>query len=150
MGLNAVTVTGGRTQIGGGILNRGTLNAHGSTLTNNHAEFGGGGIFNGGGAVANVTRSTLTNNHAELGGGIFNGGVANVTGTRLTHNGSAAGGAIYNVFGSITLANSTLSAGGRELQSHRVVNIGLPPIVLQRPRDRADSYVTHSGPLLAL
>ncbi|MFN8559030.1 MAG: DUF11 domain-containing protein [Dehalococcoidia bacterium] len=94
---------------GGGIANVGTLRALGTTVSGNNtgdADNDGGGLFNGNGGNAQLTRVTVTNNRA----GQHGGGIANtVLGTLLLasstvsnnradddDNGTGNGGGIWN------------------------------------------------------
>ena len=81
---------------GGGIANYGRLTLTRSTLRNNTAEYGGGGIFNG--AV-------------DLGGGTFRGATTTASNSTISGNiaGFGGGGGINN-FGIVSLINSTVSA----------------------------------------
>jgi hypothetical protein len=95
--------------LGGGILNHGTLTVSGSTLSGNSAGLGGS-ILNDG--TLTVSNSTLTGNSAAQGGGINNQGTLTVSGSTLSSNvglGSISyGGGIMN-FGTLTVSGSTLS-----------------------------------------
>lgn len=56
--------------IGGGLLNRGTMELYDCTVTNNDAH-GGGGIFNAGSSSLTIRRSAIHNNTARAGGGMI-------------------------------------------------------------------------------
>jgi hypothetical protein len=99
---------------GGGILNTGIgiLTVTNSTLRDNLATFGGGGIDNDG--TLTVTNSTLSDNLVPkgLGGGIDNKGTLTVTNSTLIDNFAATnGGGIYNSGGNkaIAVKNSTIA-----------------------------------------
>jgi hypothetical protein len=82
---------------GGGIDNEGTLAVSGCTLSGNSSG-GGGGIANY--AALTISGSTVSGNSATGGGGILNwyGGTLTVTGCTLSNNsaGIDGGGAIFN------------------------------------------------------
>jgi hypothetical protein len=131
--LAGLTITQGRADHGGAILDEAGANVTLSqvTLSNNQATgLGGGGLFNDRGASLTVTGSSLTNNTATTalafdpttggagGGAIFNnfGARLSVTGSNLSGNQAittegfdAIGGAIYNLGGTATITDSTLA-----------------------------------------
>lgn len=106
---------------GGGILNFGTLNLDTVTVTNNTEtsggapafDFGGGGIYNGDGAVLNLTNSAVSNNSTlgQPGGGIYGffNSTINITNSTVSGNvaGDVAGG--MRVLGNVNMVNSTIS-----------------------------------------
>jgi predicted outer membrane repeat protein len=95
---------------GGGIYNQGALRVSGTTFSDNTASDSGGGIYDSTG-TATVLGSTLSNNTAtQLGGGIRNaGGTTTVTGSTLRDNSAGlSGGAISND-ATLTVTASTLS-----------------------------------------
>ena len=65
--VQGVTMRGGDSFVGGGVLNYGTLSLIGSTVRDNAAEFGGG-VFSAFGAL-DVLDSAITHNTAERSGG---------------------------------------------------------------------------------
>jgi CSLREA domain-containing protein len=99
--LSGMTMTNGKTDDAGGIMNRGTLTVTDSTVSDNSAQFTGGGIFNDQGTLT-VTGSTISDNsslHGAGGGGIFNHlGTLTITGSTISDNSSVslAGGGVYN------------------------------------------------------
>jgi hypothetical protein len=121
---SAIGLNGGP-ELGGGILNHGTLTVSGCTLSSNHALYGGG-IANFGGTLT-VSGCTLSGNDGGFaGGGIWNGGTLTVsgstigssvdpiTGSTLPGNYSYEGGGIYNL-GNANVSNSTLSSNNATL-----------------------------------
>src|SRR5262245_12814466 len=102
--LAGLTITDGHAEDGGGIYNAGTLTVDHCTLSANKAlgEEGGhargGGIFNAAGALLTVTHSVLSDNRAV--GGDGGPGV---------HGGEGAGGGIYNLDATLAVSNSTFT-----------------------------------------
>ncbi len=95
-------------------MNQGTATVSRSLLSGNSTGsslgdvYGGGAVYNLGGATLSVTDSTLSNNSAHVGGGIFNGGTLTVSGGTFSDNSAYYGGAIDNG-GTATVSNSTVS-----------------------------------------
>lgn len=128
--LNALTVSNGSANVGGGLLVNilGSLNATGLSALNNTATAGvqggqGGGIFNFGKLSLSLSRvdgnKAVTNVDATgEGGGISNQGSASIAGTSITNNQAidldntraplAAGGGIAN-FRTLTLTGGVIS-----------------------------------------
>jgi beta-glucanase (GH16 family) len=107
---------------GGGILNFGTLNLDRVVVRNNtetsagpaNFEFGGGGIYNGAGAMLNLTDSTVADNATlnQPGGGVYGffGSTLNITRSTISGNAAVtdvAGG--MRSLGDATIVNSTFS-----------------------------------------
>ncbi len=107
---------------GGGILNFGTLDLDRVVVRDNtetstgpaNFEFGGGGIYNGGGAILNLTDSTVADNVSlnQPAGGIYGflGSTINITRSTVSGNVAAvdvAGG--MRSLGDATVVNSTFS-----------------------------------------
>jgi hypothetical protein len=93
--------------VGGGICNYGTLMITASTVSGNTADFVGGGIYNYG--IFTITASTVSGNTAYYGGGIDNA-VGTLTITASTILGNSAvydGGGIYIYSGSSTIGGSS-------------------------------------------
>jgi hypothetical protein len=118
--LSGNTIYGGR---GGGIYNdAGTVTVSASDFSSNGGAGSGGGIYNDSGTLT-VNASSFSSNMANGGGGggIYNspdddghGGMLTVNASTFSGNSAVSGGGIANVFGGVTLTNSTLSgnAGG--------------------------------------
>jgi hypothetical protein len=113
---SGLTISNGSTpDVGGGILNYGTLTVTSSTLSGNSAVGGGGGIFNSQGTVT-VTNSTISGNSVVPGGvNVFGGGIQSyygsltITNSTLSGNSAWAAGGILTSGGQTTITNSTLS-----------------------------------------
>jgi predicted outer membrane repeat protein len=69
MDLCGVTITGNNAPDGGGIYSGKSLTLKNSTIANNYAKYGGGGLYNLVG-TANIGNSTIISNQATEGGGI--------------------------------------------------------------------------------
>ena len=125
--LNHLVVSNGRapgvgTGFGGGVFNNGgTVNiVNFSTITNNTAD-GGGGITNQFNSTLNISNSTFSNNttiSTGSGGAIWNLDMLTVTDSTFSNNNAGgSGGGIVNIFGTVTISNSsfidnTASSGG--------------------------------------
>ena len=104
--------TGAENGYGGGILSGGPLNVIASTISNNGALLGGGGIAHLG--VANITNSTISGNFAsggnpQRGGGIFSHGNVNLTNCTVANNSSVSGGGISNEGATINSRNTIIA-----------------------------------------
>jgi predicted outer membrane repeat protein len=103
---------------GGGIYGPGVVNIVNSTISNNVASNGsGGGVFGGSGGVS-IDSSTITANHAEGdGGGIYGGPVAltnsTITGNSATGIGAGVAADVFmSSYATITLNTSAGPGGG--------------------------------------
>jgi hypothetical protein len=97
--------------MGAAVYNRGVMTATRSTIERSKAH-AGGGIYNDGGTVA-LTDCTLDGNHTREGGGagIHNSGSLSITNTTFRRNRARVGrggGGLYNV-GTANIVNSTFS-----------------------------------------
>jgi hypothetical protein len=104
--------SGAENGFGGGILAGGTLNVIGSTVSNNGALLGGGGIAHLG--LANITNSTISGNFAsggnpQHGGGILSLGPLDLTNCTIANNSSVSGGGIYNDATTVSSRNSIIA-----------------------------------------
>jgi hypothetical protein len=117
LNLSGVTVTGGQTLLGGGILvnGRGNLTLENSTVSDNFSSNIAGGIFNNG--TVTLTNSIVTRNSTNsIAGGIFNSisGIAIITDSIISHNSGTIGGGITNnnrfSEGTTSISNSTISS----------------------------------------
>ena len=110
------TITGGYSDCGGGIYNRGTVTISGGTISGNHATTNGGAICNRG--VMTITGGTISSNESPDGGAIYNEkdgsnnyiGELTITGGAICDNTAAAhgGGAITNK-GTLTITGGTIT-----------------------------------------
>ena len=113
------TLSDNTAEVGGGILNDGTLDVRGSTFKGNTASDSGGGIYNRGDAFHPATAtvqggSTLSGNSAGSdGGGIFNGAAATLTidDSMVLNNVALVGADLYNL-GKATVNDSTVGIIG--------------------------------------
>jgi hypothetical protein len=124
--LSGLTIQNGSAVTGGGILNRGSLTLVNTTVTNNLADYAGGGIFNDFGTLT-LSDSLVTNNVAlNVGGGIFNNqGVVTITDSSVTDNeASFQGGGIYNNRGSVTLTDSLVTGNRAGYNGGGIFNLG--------------------------
>ena len=117
-------ISDGNSQWGGGIYNSGDLTLSACTIADNQAisatgqDAGGGGIYNGPGAILNLNDGTnIVNNTAQGGAGTAgsNGlggsvpGQAGANGTTGGNGGQGLGGGIYNDGG---IVNAVLNSSG--------------------------------------
>ena len=139
--LKGITVTGGKSYDGGGILSTGYLRVVDSVLTANSGlsssgsgPFGSalfnfrgnvsisnttfskntiaGAVYSYGGTLT-VSGSAFTENSGQRGGAIFlSGGTAEITDTTFTGNMANYGGAIYNNTATLSISGSTISGSG--------------------------------------
>jgi hypothetical protein len=138
--LDQITLKGGWSGSGGGILNEGTLNiSNGCTLSGNT-----GGIYNNGGIVT-VRDSTLWGNNSGSGAGISNvGGTVTVSDSVLSGNSALYnGGGIYSIGGTVTVSSSTLSGnsarfGGGIYNSGATLTLNYGSIVTDNVAFHAD------------
>jgi len=110
--LRGLSITHGHGNIGGGVLNDGTLTLDLSTVTNNSAVSGpasGGGIYNNG--SLNVIGSTISGNGASSGAGIFSTGILTLTASTMNGNiaSGLGGGLLVTGTQSQTIVNSTIT-----------------------------------------
>jgi predicted outer membrane repeat protein/parallel beta-helix repeat protein len=132
--INNLTLTNGRTPLGGAIYkDGGNLTVTNCTFTNNTAGYGGA-IYTNVGSLT-VRNCTFTNNTAKQhvgawGGSIYNyGGNLTVTNCIFTTKtisglGDDSGGAIYNNGGSLTVINSTFTNNSATRYGGAIFNNG--------------------------
>jgi hypothetical protein len=118
LSLEGLAITGGHaTDLGGAILNSGTLTIDASTLQGNTADAGGGAIFTFPLSSTVITNSTLSGNTAgQFGGAISNAAHLEITGSTISANSALAsnGGGLDNV-GDVTIGSTVFegnTAGG--------------------------------------
>jgi uncharacterized repeat protein (TIGR01451 family) len=127
--ITALTITGGLSDVGGGILNQGDLDLSAVTIRGNTATDNGGGIASSG--TLTVESSTLSGNRASppehpstvasgrgQGGAVYNSGTATLTNTTVSGNSAGTGsdsghqpgngGGVMNV-GTFNVVSSTLA-----------------------------------------
>jgi beta-glucanase (GH16 family) len=120
--MNDVVVTDGvGAPQGGGILNYGTLSLDRVVVTGNTEssagpasfDLGGGGIYNGDGAVLSLTDSTVSDNTSlnQPGGGVYGFFNSSITVVRSTISGNVSGDVAggFRTLGDLTVVNSTVS-----------------------------------------
>ena len=96
-------------QIGGGILNDGTLTLNSTTVANNTASGNGGGVENDG--TLTVVDSTITGNSARgSGGGIDNTSSLELQSSTIAANSAAAGGGVSTTTGDLVSLVDTIIA----------------------------------------
>jgi hypothetical protein len=109
--LQDLTITKGRTILGGGIFNEGTLTLLRVIVKGNSADLGGGILS----YIATLTLeagSSVAGNTANVGGGIYNnqGMLTMETGSSaMSNTASRSGGGIFNISGAV----ATLQVGSR-------------------------------------
>ena len=127
--LRNLTITGGvqscsefAFNVGGAIVNFGTLTLEGCTVSDNSAGIGGA-IANAGDAT--LVNCTVSTNTAGSGGGIDNLGTLQLTNCTVSDNDASDGGGIYNDFGgTATLVNSSISGNSGPLWGGGITNAG--------------------------
>lgn len=119
------TIRGGRNDgDGGGIINNGTLNLEGGTITDNscnHQAKNGGGIYNAPGAILNISGGTISGNDANYqSDGIYNasGATLNISGGTISNN---YGTGIYNA-GTMTISGSPTITGNTNYNVYLTTN----------------------------
>jgi hypothetical protein len=112
--LQQVMLDGNRAHIGGAVHNQGTLALDESTVRNNTAVDGGGGIFNEG--IVRLNRVTFNGNHSRLGAAALenlNGGAVAYNST-FTDN-TAEYGVIWNYSQSATITLDSCTVAGNSI-----------------------------------
>jgi CSLREA domain-containing protein len=117
---------------GGGIGNMGSLTIVESTISGNTAlggANGGGGIYNGYGAQANIINSTISGNTTgAAGGGIFSYGDLTATNVTISNNGALSGGGLWSYMvvnlKNTIFANSTSGENCRRYNDHAINSLG--------------------------
>lgn len=142
--ISGVTIEHGHeSNVGGGILNNGSLTLANSAIISNTASGindWGGGIYNSGSLT--LTNSTIsgntTGNHNAYGGGIFNQGPMTITNSTISGNTTFAstspyspgyGGGIYNGGYTATVKSSAIS-GNTAAYGGGIYKAGYPIIVI--------------------
>ncbi len=115
-----LTITNGYGwQLGGGILNNGSLTLDHvavtqNTMATNAGDYwqGGGGVYNGSGATLNLIDSSVSDNHAAWsGGGVYSffNTTTNIIRSTISGNVSNDVGGGIRSLGNMTITNSTIS-----------------------------------------
>jgi hypothetical protein len=99
----------------------GVLALSGLTLRGGVADDLGGGLVNSG--TLALTSSTLSTNTAYYGGGLLNYGTMRLVNSTLSGNGALDGGGLLNVGGTVTLANTTVADNTAELEGGGLFNL---------------------------
>ena len=109
--LDGVTLSGGSADLGGAILNYGSLAITNMTISGNIASERGGAIYShGASASVSITKSSLSRNQAASGGGIFNYNDVFIADSTLSGNvASSEGGAIAHYDGYLRIERSTIT-----------------------------------------
>jgi hypothetical protein len=104
------TITGNQAGDGGGVYNNGTMSLTDSTISNNSSKYAGGGLVNyPSGSRMTLTRCTVSGNTSGAAGGLSNSATAIIIDSTFDGNHAGdEGGAIDNT-GSLTVVGSTLS-----------------------------------------
>jgi hypothetical protein len=122
--LTGITLTGGHSEYGGAIFNRGRLVVDSLTLMNNHAIGQGGAIFNAGGELV-VINSSLIDNQATEGGALASqGGQMRLIHVTLASNRAGLGAGLFSM-GELYLANSIVAGS----HTSQCVHVDLAPAV---------------------
>jgi hypothetical protein len=136
--ISGLTITGGSGVVypglaskndgfGGGILSFGSLTIYNCLLSDNTAQYDGGGIYNKGALI--LSRSTLSGNNCSspsvgLGGGIYNEGSVIVSDSTLSGNfASFLGGGIDNA-GTLKLNSSMVSGNSTRWKGGGIFSSG--------------------------
>jgi hypothetical protein len=112
---------------GGGVHNVGALTVNGVTsISENTAATGGGGLTNVLGGVAEINNAaSISDNEAQVGGGVFNGNSLTLNNASSVHDNTASllAGGVHNDFGgAVTLNNTSSVAGNQAPQGGGVLN----------------------------
>jgi hypothetical protein len=119
--ISGLTIANGSSELGGGIINSGTLTLTSCTISGNAvtdsgmtSSSQGGGIYNSG--TANIVSCTITGNTSQFkGGGIYNGNTMTIVNSTISGNSGFArfantyGGGVYTISGTATIASSTIT-----------------------------------------
>lgn len=108
----AVLITDFLDEVGGGIVNYERLNISNSTIRDNYAPRGGGGIMSFRAGELTVTNSTISGNKAPTataGGGVIAFGNATLINTTLSGNSAGHSGAFLLAGGQGTIISSTIA-----------------------------------------
>jgi hypothetical protein len=107
--------------LGGGISSSGTLTLTDSTVADNSAV-NGGGVHNGG--TVTLTNVTLAENNADNGGGLYNAGTATLTDVTIVGNAVTGDGGAINNDGTASVTNATLTGNHADVNAGGIVGMG--------------------------
>ena len=129
--IDGVTITGGEAVAvpplepsegrGGGIYNEGDLTIINCTVSNNWANYSGGGMYNADGSSATISNCTFSDNVGDNGGG---GGICNsgssvtITNCTFSNNsvpGEVGGGGMYSSYSSGIVTNCAFNGNSASL-----------------------------------
>jgi hypothetical protein len=130
--LRNLIISDGAAVQGSAIFNEGgTLEVSNSTISDNHADDYGGGIFNAPGGTVEVINSTISDNTAaDIGGGIRSFGTLKVINSTISGNDADfAGGGSDNDGGTLEVINSTISDNNASLDGGAINGIGTSTII---------------------
>lgn len=118
-----ITFSGGNVgDLGGAILNSGTLTLNGVNFNGNSAASLGGAINNDG--TANIVGSTFTSNSAGEGGAIQNVGTLNISTSTFSNNASNFNGGALRLFGTATIDRSTFNGNTIANEGGALISFG--------------------------
>ena len=115
--INGGAITDNRaTNVGGGILNNGTLTINGGAITGNRVNNDGGGIYNRPGATLTMSGGAISANVADVHGGVLNEGSMTMSGGTISENNAEnRGGGIHNLRGGVlNLSGGTITGNKHE------------------------------------
>src|SRR5262249_32766226 len=155
--ISGLTIADGRVAgFGAGIESEGSLTLTNSTLTNNSADMGGGGVYfvvnSTGSASLTVSGSTFTNNRGANGAGLFSsvtnrsGSVTvSVTSTNFSDNVATGAGGAIDIFGRLSaVARATFTVAGGTFTNNRAASGGAIASIL-RTTEVSNGTATLSG-----
>lgn len=105
--LNDSSVTNNNSDNGAGIYNEGTVTIRGSNISNNHCSYVGGGIQNLN--TAYIMRTTIRSNTAEIGGGVNSMGEMQLYQSKILNNNAEIGGGLNNNHCVISIVESFIN-----------------------------------------
>jgi predicted outer membrane repeat protein len=128
-------------------MNHGTLTVSGCTVSNNHADHVGGGIYSDG--TLTVTGVTVSGNHAIGGAGFYNAGTAMLISSTISSNIAdwvdgayqphGVGGGIFNA-GTLTLSSSTISGNLANYEGSGIYNDTSGTVTVENSSSIQDVY----------
>jgi parallel beta-helix repeat protein len=119
--ISGLSITGGRADRGGGLLNSGNVTLTACTITGNTASRNGGGLANY--ATVTLTDCTVSSNNSTNGGGLANYGTATLNDSIVRNNSSRNGGGLLNN-GTMNVTNCTVSGDSATSIGGGIANYG--------------------------